>query len=293
MSDERWRPLYVRTAGTEAGYDGPFDGVPAWLVQPLIDWLGRNYLLDDPTRGAAPRRDKLHRVEVVLRVGLDWRFGDVGAYHFLLSVLKQDAQRFLSLVDLALKDLEDDAAVSNAIDHLDGVLRDGASAWMVAPDRRGLVKRVESEVAEAARVVIQSWPRAGHHLGEAWRKIFGREPDPSGGYHEAVKAVEVAVCPVIIPKHPKPTLGIAIAALRDAPPGTFATVFADLAPGLKPLDAVRELMSLVWTNQLDRHGSPDEKVPLQVSPEQAEAALFAAVTLVQWFHRGFVRAARA
>jgi len=289
MSDERWRPLHIRTAGTQAEHDAPVPGVPSWLKQSLIDWLNAHFLFELVSGVRMPNDEVLHRVERNLRVTLSWNAGVVGAHISLLGLCEKNPQLFLDVLDLALRYLGRIGTMTEAIKGLNNMLRESGSAWMVAPDRQALVQRVPDEVAAAARLAIQSWPRAGHHLGEAWRKIFGREPDPSGGYHEAVKAVEVAVCPVIIPKHPKPTLGVAIAALRDAPLGKFATVFEDTVPGIKPLDAIRGLMNLVWTNEVDRHGTDDESVPLHVSPDQAEAALFAAVTLVQWFQRGFVR----
>jgi hypothetical protein len=95
----------------------------------------------------------------------------------------------------------------------------------------------------------------------------------------------------VLPNNPKATLGTVIAALKDAPAGKFTTVFSDTVPGVAPLDAVRGLMQLVWTNELDRHGTGDESVPLHVSQEQAEAALHAAVTLVQWFLHDVVKRA--
>ena len=292
MSDERWRPLHVRTAGKQAEYDAPVHGIPSYLRQPLIDWLTRNYLCGDPAFGSLPSPRVLHRVEVVLRLGLNWGMDAPGAYFSLLVVLKRDPQFFLDVVDLALRDLGDNGAVSDAIDRLDEMLRDGASAWMVAPDRRGLAERVLPELAESARQVIQSGSRAGELIAQAWRRIYGRDRDPSGGYHEAVRAVEAAARPIVVPNDATATLGKIIGTLRSEAE-KFATVFGSDLEDFKPLDAVRDLMSLVWKYQRDRHGTDDESVPLHVSPEQAEAALHAALTLVQWFQRGFVRAAGA
>jgi len=180
--------------------------------------------------------------------------------------------------------------MTDDIHRLDNMLREGGSAWMVAPDRQALVQRVQPEVAEAARVVIESGSRAGHHLAEAWRSVYGRDPDPSSGYREAVRAVEAAARPIVIPNDATATLGKIIGRLRSEPE-KFATVFENDPQDFKPLEAVRGLMSLVWKYQRDRHGTDDETVPLHVSLEQAEAALHAALTLVHWFQRGFVRAA--
>jgi len=289
MSDEHWRPLHVRTAGKEAEHEALVDGVPDWLWQSLVEWLDRNFLRpSNPLSGMKPEA-ALHHLERTLRVGLDWRTGFMGAYASLLGCFKTNPQLLLSALDLALRHVGKFRTMDYLIGGLDTALREGGSAWMVAPDRLGLVQRVSPEVAGAVRAVIESGSRAGHHLGEAFRKVFGRDPDPSSGYREAVRAVEAAVCPVILAKHPKPTLGVAIAALRDAPPGKFVTVFENDPQDSKPIKAVCGLMSLVWQYQRDRHGTDDESVPLHVSQEQAEAALFAAVTLVHWFQRGFVR----
>jgi hypothetical protein len=136
-------------------------------------------------------------------------------------------------------------------------------------------------------MVVEDAPRAGTLIAEAWRHVYGLHPNPSIGYREAVRAVEVAACPAIIPDDTGATLGKAIAALRNAPPGKYVTVFTE--GGARPLEAVQKLMELVWKNQFDRHGTADESVPLTVSQGEAEAALHAAITLVQWFQRGFVR----
>jgi len=290
MLDNQWRPLRARKAGKQEKFDSLVEGVPPWLRQVLIDWLNDHFLLED-TFGA-PDRDVLHHVELSLRVGLSWFVGEHNALASLWEKCEKDEDLFLSVLDLALRDLGGNEENNTAIDRLNYLLAAGGSAWMVALDRRSLVKRVQPEVVQAARRVIQSGSPAAPYLAEAWRHTYGRNPNPSSGYREAVRAVEAAVCPVIIPKNRKPTLGRAIAALHEAPPGNFATVFEDNAPDIKPLDAVLGLMRLVWTNQLDRHGTADEDAPLHVSQQQAEAALYAAVTLVQWFQCGVVRRAK-
>jgi hypothetical protein len=52
-----------------------------------------------------------------------------------------------------------------------------------------------------------------------------------------------------------------------------------------------EMMDLLWTSQLDRHGSDDAKVPLRVSLEEARAAVHLAAALVQLFKSGAVASA--
>jgi len=76
----------------------------------------------------------------------------------------------------------------------------------------------------------------------------GAGPDPSGAYREAVRAVEAVAKPVILPNNDRATLG---------------------------------QMESVWTGQLDRHGTDDETVPLNVSPAEADAAFSACLNLVR------------
>jgi hypothetical protein len=51
------------------------------------------------------------------------------------------------------------------------------------------------------------------------------------------------------------------------------------------------MLDLLWKSQLDRHGTPDETVPLSVSLEEAEATLHLALTLVHWFRTGAIKEA--
>jgi len=72
-----------------------------------------------------------------------------------------------------------------------------------------------------------------------------------------------------------------IAAMRDKPEKWEVTLGT---PG-----DVRRMLELVWTNQLDRHGTDDESVPLNVSPEEADVAVHLCISLVRLFAGGHVR----
>ncbi|MBO3087756.1 hypothetical protein [Cellulomonas dongxiuzhuiae] len=53
-------------------------------------------------------------------------------------------------------------------------------------------------------------------------------------------------------------------------------------------DTIHHLMGMVWRSEFDRHGTDDPEVPLGVGGADAEAATFAAVTLVQYFQAGHI-----
>jgi hypothetical protein len=233
-------------------------------------------------------RAMLQQTERELRIRLDWRAAEESALNSLMERALGDDQFFLDLVDFLLRTLSIHGAPLGAI--LNDHLRQGGSAWTVGVGEDGsfrLVRRVDKVVAEAAEAVMSAAGRAGQHLRKAWSFAYGRNPDPSTAYREAVRAVEAIAGPVVLPKDPKATLGMMIVAIRDAP--------AKWQVALQPSsgDAVlmlNEVMRLLWTSQLDRHGSADESVPLTVSLEEAQAAVHLSLTLVQWFHSGAIRA---
>lgn len=277
-----WQPLGVRE-GWETGYDSLHDGVPNWLRQSLADWV-RERLVDAMGN---PQRALLRVIERVLRWPLDWRWKESGALATVLNGAGSQPKRFLGAVDLLLSRLD-----AGRSDHsreaaaLEIALRQGGSLWRVVNRNGtlGLEQRVDEAVQKAAEKAMQPGDPAGRLLSDAWHALYGREPDPSEAYRDAVRAVEAAAKPVITPKDPKATLGKMIGAMREAPgKWTFP-----ISAGASGVDTVRELMDLVWQGQKDRHGDPDIEGPVDVGREEAEVAVHAAVTLVHWFRSGAV-----
>jgi hypothetical protein len=131
--------------------------------------------------------------------------------------------------------------------------------------------------------------RAGRHLASAWHDVYKRDPAASEGYREAVRVVEVAAIPIVIPNDSGATLEKVIPALRNAS-NKWRIV---LTPsGSDPVETVAHMCELLWKSQWDRHGVSDESVPLNVSLPEAQAAVHLASTLVQWFTSGAVMRAQ-
>jgi hypothetical protein len=298
MTDVGWLPLSVRHGSkTAARFEGLHEGVPAWLRQSLWDFVIRalelepvvanfNSTLAIDEESEEWARLVLKKVERDLRTPLDW----VSTKHALGSLqgaCEQDHETFLDLVDwvvhhskTALTDLK----------VLETMLREAGSAWSVGlPPVTGLVRRVDATVALAAQRTMTANDRAGAHLASAWALVYGRHPNPSAGYHEAVRAVEAVAKTIIQPNNPMATLGSMLADLRQ--PERFVSRLVPAAPA-NPIEVVRQNCQLLWKAQLDRHGTDDPDVPPNVSQQEAEWAIHIATTLVQWFATGIISRAQ-
>jgi hypothetical protein len=152
---------------------------------------------------------------------------------------------------------------------LNELLRQGGSAWEVTAmdaDAYQLTRRAVGPILEVLEHTATDATRAHAHLATAWSKLTGRSPDPSGSYREALRAVEAVGKPIVLPKDNLATMGLMIAALRDKP-DKWTTK-------LGRVDDVRAQMEAVHKGQLDRHGTDDETIPLNVSPEEARRGIF-------------------
>lgn len=162
------------------------------------------------------------------------------------------------------------------------LLEQGRSAWRVGPGGQ-LVERIVPAVEQAAEQQFGRG-RAGQLLLEAWLAAYGTSRNPSHAYRLAVRAVEAASIPTVLPKDPSATLGKVIAALRGAPAKWRLTFAVDAK--VVPFEVLVSMLQMLWTNQYDRHVT--ENSPLQVGQAEAEAAVVLALTLVQWFADGHV-----
>ncbi|MYD72746.1 MAG: hypothetical protein F4Y11_00205 [Chloroflexi bacterium] len=118
----------------------------------------------------------------------------------------------------------------------------------------------------------------GEHLRDAWNAAW-RHGDPNVvvAYDGAVKAIEGALIPIVIPDDPAATLGKVLAALRSKP-----TKWDTRFRGEGTVSALTALLHALWKTHA-RHA--------QVSPnslDQAQDAVTVAVAIVALAQRGFI-----
>jgi hypothetical protein len=281
-----WKPLSKRNDPEAAKeYEALHEGVPQWLAMPVAQWvfdvfssmahndaLGQrlDLLFGMIRKPMPPGRDRI--ANSITLLGNEAAKGD-------LDVL--DAVVWMSDLSNAGGQLRD---------RLDLLLYVHGSAWTVGKndlDQPCLERRVDETVTGAAKDEMDHKGNAALHLRRAWHRVYGRSPDAGGAYREAVRAVEAAGKPVVSPNNPLTTVGTMLADLRNKPEKWELVLNeAGKAPGV---DLLIAMMQGLWKSQFDRHGTDDESVPLDVSPQEAEAAVHLAVTLVHWFRTGAVR----
>lgn len=281
MSQRRsWR---ARERGEDANFEALHDGVPAWLWPSLWSWfLEAIQTICNQYANTSPG-DVVRVLERGMRTGLQSEaVSEYGIYE-IRAAFASDSDVFLDAVNELLALLSEPWA-RPTVDNLDFILAHAGSLWQVSDDQTApqLVRRVATEAQEAATSAMSAQDTAAVHLRNAWHDIYGRKPDPSDGYREAVKAVEAIAHPVVSPSDDSATLGKMVAAIRSKPSKWASVLRHPQDPEAQVLN-VLAMMDSVWKGQHDRHGTADESKPLDVSAAEAEAALAIAVTLVHLF----------
>lgn len=179
-----------------------------------------------------------------------------------------------------------------AIAELEDMLTLAGSAYRVNDARTGLELRVDAtaQQAVASTLAAARTPQSGSaadHLAAAWKCAYGRDPDPSKAYSEAIKAVESAAQSLIQPKHAMATLGSMLGEIGQSPQ-RFATAIP-AAGGGDDIALVADMMRRLWKGQTSRHGS--QNPTRHESQREAEMAVHLAATLVHWFAAGLVYSA--
>jgi hypothetical protein len=286
MTDELWRPLGF-DGSAAADYDVLKDGVPEWMAASIWQWV-RSHMLYTARSGIGAGVSRSYfsveiarQVERVCRLQIGYYSSDLAEGVRATREAAERAGAELRVVDYLLS-----CSKSNE-ETLERILAEGGSAWTVGTraGEPGLVRRVPEGAQVNAEFVMASAGQAGTRLRQAWERAFGVSPDPTGAYALAVRAVEDATVPVVVPKQTDATLGNVIGQLKsDGDWSLPLTREHDEAP---TSETVVRMCQALYKGHHDRHGGAPG-APGTVSQEEAEAAVTLAVPLVQWFASGQV-----
>jgi hypothetical protein len=274
-----------------------FEGVPDHLLRPLAAWVV-GYLSCKP--------GLTQRVALRLRVPLDGSDPQQ-----IVDVLRAkhpdrllDAADTAIHLDLALRyqldvtgpvpSLEGSLAAwipdyvwgegssASSLEHLEEILADAGSAFTVSWRERCLQRRVDATTTTAAEQTMTAAP--GDHLRAAWVAAYGRDTDPAKAYDEAVRAVEAAAVPLVLPHGRQETLGKVLAHLRDAGHRWELAIEGPNDGSVAPMVAMIETL---WKGHVARHAGGPNFRPQRT--DEAQMAVHLAATLVQWMISGAVR----
>lgn len=277
-----WKPLFVRLGQEEEA--GPYEGVPAHLYGPLIDWLDREFITYNGYVDFGGTRRMGQELHVVVPPGTS----DDSVSYYVKKWFERDKTRLLVAVDWVLYHRY--YALNRVPRDEFGELRDifevAASVYTIAADGSGLTTRVDGTAAEMFRNAVSAADEISAELREAWARVYSLSTDPSDAWDHAIKAVEEALKPIITPTNNAATLGGVIGQLRSAPAGKnkFLLVDNSLNPRTVPLNTFIDLLSFVWVNP-DRHGGANKRVP---TLDEARAVVHAAVLIVQYARMGVI-----
>lgn len=266
-------PLFQRL-GEEAPFELSED-IQIHQHTPLVGWA-RQVLT--PKSSIYVSAENVAIVATQLHVFVSESLSGDGRFTQLINACERDSRLYLTMLDILVGDFASNLKARE----LNTILRLGHSAWEVSAERE-LQRRVGGAAGLAYQQVQQTGGDAAKELSEAWSKVYGLQPDPSDAWDHAIKAVEAALVPIVVPKSSKATLGSVLTDLRQG--GDKKWRFE--APGSKLDNSVVPLLGvleILWPNP-DRHAGNTRRAPTQV---EAETIVQLATTVVQWATHGAI-----
>lgn len=272
-----WTPRSQRLGLREM--DGPYDGVPAHLEGPLLDWLLKNVF--EPGRGWQDGFMK----SLSIRLRINQPAGAEGQilYRSIVAEARRDEDAFLDIVEGVLVTRRDNGTSAKELRNL---LAIGGSSLTVATSNDQLIEVVEATAASVASRAMAIPDETTDELKQAWNHAYGRSPDASDAWDHAIKSLESVLIPIVEPSNSRATLGSVIGVLNNAP-HKWKAIF----PGPDLSGDVANLVSalrLAWPNP-DRHGAGNKRPP---TLDEARAVVGLAAAVVQAHRQGWVIRAR-
>lgn len=288
MTNADWRPLGVAADEHAALHEG----MTPWLEESFWQWVRYRFTRRTSTGGSFSRptsvvtsfrTDLLRDFERTCRMRVEFTGTSLVDGMKLLRHRVSAAEAEFRLADFLVKAASDKAAKAD----LDAMLEEAGAAWRIGTrdGHPGLERRVPEGVQEAADRAMATPGHAGARLSEAWQAVYGLSPNPTHGYAMAVKVVEDAAVPVVVPKQVGATLGHVIGQLRND--GDWALPLTREDAAAPTPETVLRLCQGLWKGHHDRHGGDASALPA-VGQDEAESAVQIAVFLVHGFATGMI-----
>jgi len=253
--------------------DGPHEGVPAHLNEPLVNWLETAFKSGPGRNGDAVT---MLAVATACRIPLfsgarhGQIFGEIAGWSH------GEPDRLLDVIHAAIQVVPD-----APVGPLDRMLVYGGSVWTATPT--GLQRRVDPTAQAAFHAACRPADAASEELVEAWSNAYGRHPNASDAWDHAIKAVELVLIPIVVPNQRQSQIGHVIGQLDKQ-----GQLWEFVLPGPNDDHNIGQfvgMLRLLWPNP-DRHGDPQQR--RMPTLEEARAVVQLAVTIVQWARDGLI-----
>jgi hypothetical protein len=271
LSVSDYRPL-SKLGKHDDALDTLHEDVMPWMLRALQLWAAE-YLWE----GSYSNTDLLQAMELDLRPFDPWMARGSGMADDVSDRIGRESG--MDIIGWLVANIPKTWEYESKIEALAAILKRAGSAWEPTRVAEGEWRLTRRDLAAAKDAIASVGPlsaRVNGFLTSAWQQVATREPDPGGAYDQAVKAVEAAAQPVVLPTSAKATLGTIIKALEDKPEKW------DFA--LDDLETVIAMCRTLWTKHY-RHGT---QLREDHTLEEADAALHLAIPLCRFFAGGLV-----
>jgi hypothetical protein len=208
----------------------------------------------------------------------DWAYGEIRKH------VRKGDEELLDVVHVTLGVLRSESTVPRhpPWQEVDRMLAIGRSAWKATAE--GLVHRADPTAQAAFDQVIVTPSSASIELAEAWGQAYARNCNPGDAWDHAIKAVEAALIPIVVPRKATANLGDVIGQLRGQPHlWRLGIRGRNRDHSVEPLVA---MLTLLWPDP-NRHGSSTPEAP--ATPEEGRALVNLATTIVQWVSEDLIK----
>lgn len=264
-------------------------GVPIWMQASILAWIERwtsQVLRSEVNRHVTVttlNRDRILEIERYLQISFPSSVNDIVYREGVKQYCMQNEEHCLDVVEAIVATNNNfDAVVTT----LNAILLQSGSKWIAkVVDYKGVLEeRVSQTASDAFELSVNNATNeSANFLTTAWHQAYGRSPNATEAYNNAIKAMEAAAWPIITPRNNSATLGHIIGELSVIP-AKWKTAISEKTTGMG-VKAIADAMLLVWEGHTDRHGTAS---PVAVTREAAEQAVLAAVMICGYFNRGYV-----
>ena len=173
-------------------------------------------------------------------------------------------------------------------EELELILSRAGHELRVSPEGDRLVERIDPVNWNSYGEVVRPADEASRLMQDAWALAFGRDPNPSEAWSDAIKSIETLLKPIFSPNDSKATIGKMIAALRDKPEKWVCSL-PDRKYRTKDDEITKNGIEILIDTlnvigyQPNRHGSETKDI---VDCITIRSVLFLSVTVLGWLRDG-------